>query len=934
MLDEPGSCHFVLGGEAMLFAVRDASRSARHPVARIPDRGLLFGMPAGQFGDEKIIAVPGPGARFYQLPPAGWRTRGPTAAFVAGVAVWLRNLADGLTDVVETDIRPLVVRPATAGPVAFAAGAVIGGGGEIVWVELPADGARLCGIEPVQGLLPLPVGLWLTLAKPVEIRVLGWDAGFARDDWPAALDAFHIAVAELLPLARGFAETDEANRLRTRQAEEEHDAFQGALRIADILANPLPPRSEADGGDGLMDVMRIIGREIGASVRRPVKARRAQMDLAPTLEDIARASDIRLQPVQLAEGWWTAEAAPMLARRTDDTPIALIWRGHRWQEYDPSGAGRPVAAAEAAGIAAAAHAVFRPLPARSGFATLFGVGVAAGLWDIAPFLAALVAGSAIGQILPLATGFIYGVLVPAALQNAVLQVGLVILGVGLAGFLVQLIGEAARQRIAARGDGRLHEALWDRIVGLPLAALRGHASADLGARVSAAQATVSGARQFIFQGVGTGATMLSSMAFLFWHDPRLAAFALALVAFLVAAGILAGWLQARAIRDGEQLQGTADSQMAEFVNGIAAVRSAGAETRATRRWVDRFVALRARQVAARRIMNIYEGWLAAWPGIAGAALLAIIHTVSRGADGTPGIPVASVAAILASFSLMLLALSQLLRGGLAVWLLRSSWAYARPLVEMAPEPTAGLSDPGRLEGEIEFSSIGFAYGGGPAVLADVSFRAAPGEMVAIVGPSGSGKSTLVRLLLGLETPSHGAVYVDGHDVRALHPEAYRRQIGVVLQDGQLPPGTIFEIVRGETNATVEEIWQALAAAAMAADVSAMPLGLHTLLLDASRTLSGGQIQRLALAGALLAKPPILVLDEATSALDNATQAQVMASVQAMPSTRILIAHRISTIRRANRILVLEHGRIVENGSFAELMERKGRLWQLASLSAT
>ncbi len=932
-LDEADGCHVVAAGQAMLFAVRGGgSSSARHPIGRIPEGGLLFNLPASQFGGEIVIAVPSPDARFYRLPPTGWRAPAPPEAFAVGAALWLQTLADGLGRAVEPRPRPQLVCSSAVGPLALAADTVIGGGREIVWLDLPPGGARLFGIEPVHGLTPLPAGAWLTLVEPGELRVLDWSVGLARADWPTALDAFHVAMAELLPLARGFAEADEANRIQTRRAEEEQDAFRAAERIADVLANRLPPRPEADAADGLMDVMRLLGRELGVPIRRPVKARRAQMDVAPTAEEIVRATDIRLQPVRLEEDWWTVESAPMLARRTDGTPVALVWRGRRWEEYDRTGAGRPVTAARAVGVAAAADTVFRPLPVGSGFAILLRAGVATGGRDLLPFLAALLAGSAIGQLLPLATGFVYGVLVPAAMRDSVLQVGVLILVVGLAGFLMQLVGETARQRIAARGDGRLHDGLWDRIVGLPLGALRAHASADLGARAAAALATVVGVRQFAFQGAGAAAAVLSSMAFLSWHDLRLAGFAAALVALLLAAGILAGWMQARAMRDGEALSGTADSQLAEFVNGITTLRTAGAEERAARRWADRFTEMRARLVASRRIMNAYEGWLAAWPGLAAAALFAVIHTLAAGPDGAPGISAASVVAVLTSFALMLSAVSQLLRGGLAVWLLQSAWSYARPLLVAAPESAAGLSDPGPLVGEIEFSSVGFAYEGGPTVLADVSFHAAPGDMVAVVGPSGSGKSTLARLLLGLEAPSRGAVYVDGHDTRSLHPGAYRRQVGVVLQDGALPPGTILDIVRGRTDATAEQVWQALAAAAMAEDVAAMPLGLHTLLLDASRTLSGGQVQRLALAGALIAKPSILVLDEATSALDNATQARVMAALRDLPSTRIVIAHRISTIRNADRIVVLDDGRIVESGTFSELMSRKGRFFRLVSQS--
>jgi ABC-type bacteriocin/lantibiotic exporter with double-glycine peptidase domain len=212
------------------------------------------------------------------------------------------------------------------------------------------------------------------------------------------------------------------------------------------------------------------------------------------------------------------------------------------------------------------------------------------------------------------------------------------------------------------------------------------------------------------------------------------------------------------------------------------------------------------------------------------------------------------------------------------------------------------------------------------VFSGLTLRIEAGEFVAIVGRSGAGKSTLVRLLLGLEEPVQGAIYMDGQDLRGLDLAVLRRQVATVLQAGRVPPGTIRDAVRGLTDASDEQVWQALVQAALAADVQAMPMQLETLLTDASRVLSGGQVQRLLLARALLQKPAILILDEATSALDNVTQAATMRAIRGVAATRIVIAHRLSTIRHADRIIVLDQGRIAEMGSFAQLMSRKTGLF--------
>jgi ABC-type multidrug transport system fused ATPase/permease subunit len=246
-----------------------------------------------------------------------------------------------------------------------------------------------------------------------------------------------------------------------------------------------------------------------------------------------------------------------------------------------------------------------------------------------------------------------------------------------------------------------------------------------------------------------------------------------------------------------------------------------------------------------------------------------------------------------------------------------------------PDIPAAGEDPGDLDGKVEFTGVEFGYTDDMKILKGVSFTAEQGSFVAIIGRSGSGKSTLFRLLLGFETPEAGSILVDGRPVNSLDMRAVRRQMGVVLQKSQVPSGSLILVVGGNIGASEQEVWEALRAAGMEEDVRAMPMGLHTIVSEGGTTFSGGQIQRLMIARALMGKPKIILFDEATSALDNETQSTVSESVARTNATRLVIAHRLTTIQNADKIVVLEGGVVVEQGTFEELMNLRGFFWSLA-----
>ena len=284
----------------------------------------------------------------------------------------------------------------------------------------------------------------------------------------------------------------------------------------------------------------------------------------------------------------------------------------------------------------------------------------------------------------------------------------------------------------------------------------------------------------------------------------------------------------------------------------------------------------------------------------------------------------------AAFSMFLSAMLNVIETGLRALAAIPMYERAKPIL-VEPVENQGTGDSRiQLTGSIEVSHVSFRYEPhGPLILDDVSLRIRPGEFVAVVGSSGSGKSTFLRILLGFEACTEGAVFYDGQDLAGLDLRVVRQQIGVVLQNSRVTAGDIYTNIVGNSGRSVDDAWQAARGAALDKDIEAMPMGMHTVISQGGATFSGGQKQRLLIARALASRPSILFFDEATSALDNVTQAAVSDSLERLRVTRIVIAHRLSTIRHADTIVVLERGRIVEVGRYEELMKGRGAFFALA-----
>ena len=285
-----------------------------------------------------------------------------------------------------------------------------------------------------------------------------------------------------------------------------------------------------------------------------------------------------------------------------------------------------------------------------------------------------------------------------------------------------------------------------------------------------------------------------------------------------------------------------------------------------------------------------------------------------------------------SFGMVSMAFTALAQTVTSISEIKPTLEIVRPFFDNEPEMASEQEEVADLTGEIEINGVTFGYDeDAPPILNDLSFKVSPGQYVAIVGKTGCGKSTLVRLLLGFETPQKGSVCYDGKDLRRLDKKSLRRKIGTVMQDGRLFAGDIYSnIVISAPHLSQKDAWAAAELAGIADDIRNMPMGMNTFICEGQGGISGGQKQRLMIARAVAPKPKILIFDEATSALDNITQKNVSEALDAMNCTRVIIAHRLSTIRHCDRIIVLDGGRIAEDGTYEELMEKNGFFADLVS----
>ena len=665
-----------------------------------------------------------------------------------------------------------------------------------------------------------------------------------------------------------------------------------------------------------------IGEILKAYHIKPREVPDSITDMNETLEYLMRPHGIMRRNVTLEKGWYRDASGPMIGTCKDGGDIvALVPAGMSgYYIVNPKAGSRVKANGKNEGLLDnEAIAFYKPfLPKKIGIGGLLKYimeNITSA--DVAMVVTATLAVTLVGFITPMLNEILFSDIVDSGSMRALVAMGIFVVCVSLSSLLLTTVKDMLVARLTNRVGVAVEAAAMMRILSLPADFFKGYGAGELANRAQYINLLTKRLLEVVFT---TGLTSLFSLAYIaqiLAYAPALVAPALFVIIATVVVSIIAAVFQARVSREQMELASKESGMSYALISGIQKIKLSGAEKRAFARWGKAYSDSARLLYDPPTFLKVNSVLTLA---ITLVGTIAIYYAAAKS-----GVSVSEYYAFTVAYGMVSGAFTTLAGITLQAAQISPILEMASPILAAEPEVAEDKQVVERLMGGIELNNVTFAYSEDmPNVLDGLSLKISPGQYVAIVGKTGCGKSTLMRVMLGFEKPQRGGVFYDGKDIQRMDLKSLRRKIGSVMQAGKLFTGDLYSnIVINNPRLTLDEAWEAAEMAGFADDIRSMPMGMFTLVSEGQGGISGGQRQRLLIARAIAPKPRILMFDEATSALDNITQKIVSESLEKLKCTRIVIAHRLSTIRQCDRIIVLDKGRIIEDGSYDELIAKDG-----------
>ena len=669
--------------------------------------------------------------------------------------------------------------------------------------------------------------------------------------------------------------------------------------------------------DAILKYYHVPSREIKEDIE----------DFNEQLEYLLRPYGIARRTVTLEEGWYKDAIGAMLSVRKDDnTVVALIPNNFSGYVYYDVKSDKylKVNKKNEDLFSSEAIAFYKPFPLKALsikdlvkyiFETL----------NISDYLIIVVMTlvlSLLGMLLPKVNNILFSSVVSSGSLRLLLGIGIFMICLSICNLLLSSYKSLISARINTKLAISIEASIMLRLISLPADFFKKYSSGELQTRASDISTLCD---MLVSLVLNTTLSSLFSFVYIyqiFVYAPGLVIPALTITFMTIILFVITSLMQMKISIRQMELAGKEQGMNYALISGIQKIKLAGAEKRAFARWANLYAQKIAYTYNPPTFLKL-NSVISSAISLFGTLVMYYMAVKTK-------VSVSEYYAFNTAYGMVSSAFMSLSSIALTFAKFKPILERVKPLLDTTPEISEGKQVLTRLSGNIELNNVSFRYNESmPNVIDNLSLKIKAGQYVAIVGKTGCGKSTLMRLLLGFEKADRGAIYYDNKDINSLDLKSLRRKIGSVMQNGKLFQGDIYSnITISAPWLSVDEAFEAADIAGIGEDIRRMPMGMFTMISEGSGGISGGQRQRLMIARAIAPKPKILMFDEATSDLDNITQKKVCEALDAMKCTRIVIAHRLSTIKQCDRIIVLDGGHIVEDGTYDELISKKGFFYEL------